>query len=75
VVKFRRIRRKAMKEVVFWSVAGLTLLTLVGIAVKASLNGNKKGHAARRKIEPEKAPAFEYRLFPISESPESAGSA
>jgi hypothetical protein len=67
-------RRKIMREYVFWSLTGLTLLAVVGFAA-ASISGNKKGRDKRRKISSEMKPAFEYRLFPITENMEAAKSA
>jgi hypothetical protein len=64
-----------MKEYVLWSVAGLTVLALVGLSVTAAVRTNRKSRGPKRKISPEMKPAFEYRLFPIAESSEAAKSA
>ncbi|MDR3569670.1 MAG: hypothetical protein P4L43_16715 [Syntrophobacteraceae bacterium] len=64
-----------MKDYVFWSVAGLSVLALVGFSVRAAARGNKKSCAPKRKIVPEMKPAYEYRLFPVAETSETAKAA
>lgn len=62
-----------MKELIFWSAAGLAVLVVVGLTVRTSINGNAKRHAYKPKIAPDAAPAFEYRLFPVAGTGQGEG--